>query len=338
MTRRLLLQAACAFTATALCTLPALAQEPNWPTRPLRIIVPFGPGSGNDIVARLVGEHLTRALGQPVVVDNRAGGNGTIGADAAARAAPDGYTLFVTTNTTQAAAPSLMKKINYDPIKDFAPIGRIANTPAMLVVHPSLPVKTVAELIALAKARPGKLTYASGSAGTLVPGAMLTSMAGIDMLHVPYKSIPLGINDVIAGQVDMMFTDMATGTPQVKGGKVRALGVSSLAPVPALPDVPPIAQTLKDFELLAWYAMYAPAGTPAPVVERLNRERRDIEAGMVDEATRAFAIFKDAGRDVRKVATQTYSKVVETDEEETPVAKTAPVRKATWRSGFDVAK
>ena len=274
MTRRLLLQAACAFTATALCTLPALAQEPNWPTRPLRIIVPFGPGSGNDIVARLVGEHLTRALGQPVVVDNRAGGNGTIGADAAARAAPDGYTLFVTTNTTQAAAPSLMKKINYDPIKDFAPIGRIANTPAMLVVHPSLPVKTVAELIALARARPGKLTYASGSAGTLVPGAMLTSMAGIDMLHVPYKSIPLGINDVIAGQVDMMFTDMATGTPQVKGGKLRALGVSSLTPVPALPDVPPIAQSIKGFELLAWYAMYAPAGTPAPVVERLNRELR----------------------------------------------------------------
>ncbi|MBW0171702.1 MAG: tripartite tricarboxylate transporter substrate binding protein [Hydrogenophaga sp.] len=274
MTRRLFLQAACAVTATALCATPALAQEPNWPTRPLRIIVPFGSGSGNDIVARLVGEHLTRALGQPVVVDNRAGGNGTIGADAAARAAPDGYTLFVTTNTTQAAAPSLMKKINYDPVKDFAPIGRIANTPAMLVVHPSLPVKTVAELIALAKARPGKLTYASGSAGTLVPGAMLTSMAGIDMLHVPYKSIPLGINDVIAGQVDMMFTDMATGTPQVKGGKLRALGVSSLTPVPALPDVPPIAQSIKGFELLAWYAMYAPAGTPAPVVERLNRELR----------------------------------------------------------------
>jgi tripartite-type tricarboxylate transporter receptor subunit TctC len=274
MTRRLFLQAACAVTATALCATPALAQEPNWPTRPLRIIVPFGPGSGNDIVARLVGEHLTRALGQPVVVDNRAGGNGTIGADAAARAAPDGYTLFVTTNTTQAAAPSLMKKINYDPVKDFAPIGRIANTPAMLVVHPSLPVKTVAELIALAKSRPGKLTYASGSAGTLVPGAMLTSMAGIDMLHVPYKSIPLGINDVIAGQVDMMFTDMATGTPQVKGGKLRALGVSSLTPVPALPDVPPIAQSIKGFELLAWYAMYAPAGTPAPVVERLNRELR----------------------------------------------------------------
>lgn len=273
MIRRQFLQTAACLVA-ALSAAPVWAQEPNWPTRPLRIIVPFGAGSGNDIVARLVGDHLTRALGQPVVIDNRAGGNGTIGADAAARSAPDGYTLFVTTNTTQAAAPSLMKKINYDPIKDFAPIGRIANTPAMLLVNPALPVKTLAELIALAKARPGKLTYASGSAGTLVPGAMLTSMAGIDILHVPYKSIPLGLNDVIAGQVDMMFTDMATGTPQVKGGKARALGVSSTAPVPALPDVPPIAQTLKGFELLAWYAMYAPAGTPAPVIERLNRELR----------------------------------------------------------------
>lgn len=275
MTRRHFLQAAaCAAAAPALSALPAFAQDAPWPTRPLRIIVPFGAGSGNDIVARLVGDHLARAFGQPVVVDNRAGANGTIGADAVARSAPDGYTLFVTTNTTQAAAPNLMKKINYDPIKDFAPIGRIANTPALLVVNPALPVKTLPDLIALAKARPGKLTYASGSAGTLVPGAMLTSMAGIDMLHVPYKSIPLGLTDVVAGQVDMMFTDMATGTPQVKSGKLRALGVSSVAASPVLPDVPPIAQTLKGFELLAWYAMYAPAGTPAPVIERLNREIR----------------------------------------------------------------
>lgn len=275
MTRRHFLQAAaCAAAAPTLSALPAFAQDAPWPTRPLRIIVPFGAGSGNDIVARLVGDHLARAFGQPVVVDNRAGANGTIGADAVARSAPDGYTLFVTTNTTQAAAPNLMKKINYDPIKDFAPIGRIANTPALLVVNPALPVKTLSDLIALAKARPGKLTYASGSAGTLVPGAMLTSMAGIDMLHVPYKSIPLGLTDVVAGQVDMMFTDMATGTPQVKSGKLRALGVSSVAASPVLPDVPPIAQTLKGFELLAWYAMYAPAGTPAPVIERLNREIR----------------------------------------------------------------
>lgn len=272
MTRRFFLRAACAAAATPWAAM-ARADTP-WPSRSLRVVVPFGAGSGNDIVARLVSDHLVRTLKQPVVVDNRVGANGAIGADAVARSAPDGYTLFVTTNTTQAANPALMKKLAYDPIRDFAPIGRIANTPAMLVVHPSLPVHSLQELIALAKSRPGKLTYASGSAGTLVPAAMLTSMAGIDMLHVPYKTIPLGLNDVVAGQVDMMFTDMATGTPQVKGGKVRALGVSSLQPVAALPDVPPIAATLKGFELVAWYAMYAPAGTPQPIIDRLNREIR----------------------------------------------------------------
>lgn len=164
----------------------------------------------------------------------------------------------------------------FDPLKAFAPIMRIVDQPNILVVGPESPARSVQDLIALAKARPGKLTYASGSAGTLVPAAMLMSTAGIDMLHVPYKTIPQGLNDVVAGQVDMMFTDMATGTPQVKGGKVRALGVSSLQPVAALPEVPPIAATLKGFELVAWYAMYAPAGTPQPVIERLNREIRAV--------------------------------------------------------------
>lgn len=273
MMRRHLLQAAiCGAVGSALSPMLALAQSAPLGLRPLRIIVPFGAGSGNDIVARLIADHLARALGQSVMVDNRAGANGTIAAAAVARSAPDGYTLFVTTNTTQAAAPGLMKKINYDPIKDFAPVGRIANTAALLVVNPRLPAKTLSELIALAKAQPGKLTYASGSAGSLVPGAMLNSMAGIDMLHVPYKSIPLGLNDVVAGQVDMMFTDIATGMPQVKAGKLRALGVSSLSASPVLPDVPPIAMTLGGFELIAWYAMYAPAGTSAALIERLNRE------------------------------------------------------------------
>ncbi|SIP93902.1 tripartite tricarboxylate transporter substrate binding protein [Pseudacidovorax sp. RU35E] len=276
MTRRSFLRAACSAAALP-AFLPWAAHAEGmaaWPTKPIRVIVPFGAGSGNDIVARLVGDPLSRALGQAVIIDNRVGANGSIGAEAVARAPADGYTLFVTTNTTQAANPSLMKRLGYDPVKDFAPIGRIANTPALLVVNPALPVRTVPELIALAKSRPGKLTYASGSAGTLVPGAMLTSMAGIDMLHVPYKTIPQALNDVVAGQVDLMFTDMATGTPQVRAGKVRALGVSSLERVTVLPEVPTIAQTLKGFELLAWYAMYAPAGTPAPVIDRLARELR----------------------------------------------------------------
>ena len=249
----------------------AAAQTRDWPQAPLKIIVPFGAGSGADQVARLIGQELSLALGQSVIVDNKPGAGGNIGATAAARSAPDGLTLFLTTNTTQAANPFLYKQLPYDPIKDFAPIGRIANTPALLVTHPSLPANNLSELIALAKSKPGKMSYASGSAGTLVPGAMLTFDAGIDMVHVPYKSIPDGLKDVLAGTVDMMFTDMATGSAQVKAGRVKAIGVSSAKPSAMLPDVPAIASTLKGFELLAWYAMYAPAGTPQSLIDRLNQ-------------------------------------------------------------------
>lgn len=257
--------------AISTLTAGAGAQSRGWPQAPLKIIVPFGAGSGADQVARLIGQELTSALGQPVVIDNKAGAGGNIGASAAARSAPDGYTLFVTTNTTQAANPHLYKQLPYDPIKDFTPISRIANTPALLVVHPSVPANNLPELIALAKSKPNQLSYASGSAGTLVPAAMLTFEAGIDMVHVPYKSIPDGLKDVMAGTVNMMFTDMATGSIQVKAGRVKAIGVSSAKPSALMPDTPPIANTLKGFELLAWYAMYAPAGTPQPVVDRLNQ-------------------------------------------------------------------
>ena len=270
MKRSNFLKLALATSLTA-CIFNAGAQSRDWPQSPLKIIVPFGAGSGTDQVARLIGQELSLALGQPVVIDNKPGAGGNIGAAAAARSAPDGLTLFVTTNTTQAANPFLYKQLPYDPIKDFVPIGRIANTPALLVAHPSLPANNLSELIALAKSRPGKLSYASGSAGTLVPGAMLTFEAGIDMAHIPYKSIPDGLRDVMAGTVDMMFTDMATGSVQAKAGKVKALGVSSSKPSASMPEVPPIANTLKGFELLAWYAMYAPAGTPQVVIDRLNQ-------------------------------------------------------------------
>lgn len=270
MKRSKFLQLAVAFSASVVA-MAAGAQTSNWPQSPIKIIVPFGAGSGADQVARLVGQELTTALGQPVIIDNKAGAGGTIGATAAARSPADGYTLFLTTNTTQAANPYLYKQLAYDPIKDFAPISRVANTPALLVTHPSVPANNMAELIALAKSKPGKFSYASGSAGTLVPAAMLTFDAGLDMVHIPYKSIPDGLKDVIAGTVDMMFTDMATGSIQVKAGRVKALGVSSAKSSALMPDVPPIANTLKGFELLAWYALYAPAGTPQPVIDRLNK-------------------------------------------------------------------
>ncbi|MCW8208287.1 tripartite tricarboxylate transporter substrate binding protein [Verminephrobacter aporrectodeae subsp. tuberculatae] len=274
MIRRHLLRATCVCLANLVAVSSARAEAVAWPARPVKLIVPFGAGSGNDIVARLLADRLSRALGQPFVVHNQVGANGAIGAEAAAHAAPDGYTLFLATNTTQAANPGLMKKLRYDPVKEFAPISRVANTPALLVVHPSVQARTVPELIALAKSRPGQLSYASGSAGTRVPGAMLTSAAGLDMLHVPYKTIPQALADVVAGQVHGMFTDMATGIQQVRAGKVRAIGISSLRPTPLLPEVQPIALTLPGFELLAWYALYAPAGTPQPVIARLNAETR----------------------------------------------------------------
>ncbi len=262
---------ACAFTFAAYAATPS-----GYPARPVRIIVPFGAGSATDTVTRTIGQNLAEALGQPMVVDNRAGANGTIGADLAAKSPKDGYTLLMSTNTPSAAAPSLMKKINYDPVKDFAPIARVGTIAFVLVANPSLPAKSMKELIALAKQQPGKLTAGSGSAGSLVPVFMLQQMAGIELNHIPYKSIPPALADVMGGQINMVYADMVTGSPQVKSGKVRALGVTSKKRDPLLPDVPAIAETLKDFELIAWFALFAPAGTPQPIVDRLSAEAQKI--------------------------------------------------------------
>ena len=254
------------------------ATTEKYPNRPVRFIVPFTAGSATDVVARTIGQNLSEALGQPIVVDNRAGANGTIGAELAAKSPKDGYTLLISTNTPSAAAPSLMKKINYDPVKDFAPIARVGTIAFVLVTSPSLPAKNIAELIALAKKQPGKLTAGSGSAGSLVPIFMLQQMAGIELTHVPYKSIPPALTDVIGGQINMVYADMVNGAPQVKSGKLRGLGVTSRKRDPLLPDVQAIAETVKDFELIAWFAMFAPAGTPQPIVDRLSSEAEKILA------------------------------------------------------------
>ena len=254
------------------------AQAADYPARPVRIIVPFGAGSATDVVARTVGQNLAEALGQAMVIDNRAGANGTIGAELAAKSPKDGYTLLMSTNTPSAAAPSLMKKINYDPVKDFAPIARVGTIAFVLVANPSLPAKSMKELIALAKQQPGKLTAGSGSAGSLVPVFMLQQMAGIELNHVPYKSIPPALADVISGQIQMVYADMVNGAPQVKSGKVRGLGVTSRKRDPLLPEVPAIAETVKDFELIAWFALFAPAGTPPAIVDRLAAESAKILA------------------------------------------------------------
>lgn len=248
------------------------AHAQAYPNKPVKIVVPFGAGSATDTVARQVGQLLSESLGQQFIVDNKPGANGTIGADFVAKAAPDGYTLIMSTNTPHAANPSLMKKINYDPVKDFTPIVRVANIPFVLVVNNDIPAKTLAELVELAKKQPGKISYASGSSGSIISGAALASGTKTDMLHVPYKSIPPGLTDVIGGQVSMIFADLVTGLPQIKANKVRALAVTSADASPLLPGVRPMGNTVKGFELVAWFALFAPANTPTDIVKKLNAE------------------------------------------------------------------
>src|ERR1700716_3111598 len=208
--------------ATALMSVAALAQQ-TFPTRTITLVLPFAAGSGTDTTTRIISQHLGAALGVGIVIDNKPGANGMIAATYVARAAPDGYTLFVTTNTTHSANPFLLKTLTYDPVKDFTPIARTGDLPFMLVVHPDVPAKTVAELVTYAKANPGKLTYASGSSSAIVSGATFAHNAGLDMLHVPYKSSPPAMNDVIGGRLTMMLTDVLTRLPHVNGNALRAL-------------------------------------------------------------------------------------------------------------------
>jgi tripartite-type tricarboxylate transporter receptor subunit TctC len=264
--RRTLLAAFLASAATV-----TFAQGAGFPTKNITFIVPFAAGSATDLLARAIGQSVTEQTKQPVVVDNKAGGGGQIAASAAARAAPDGYTVLITTNTTQSAAPHLYKKLSYDPVKDLAPITGLGKGGQVLVVRPDAPHKTVMDLVNYAKKNPGKLTFGSGSSSSRVAGEMLKQLAGVDILHVPYKSNPLALNDVLGGQIDFMITDTATGAPQVKGGKLRALGVSTMKRIPLLPDVPTIDEAgVKGYDMSFWFAAYVPAGTPPAVVNRLN--------------------------------------------------------------------
>src|SRR3989454_12703509 len=222
-------------------------------------------------IARAIGQDFSQEAKQPVIVDNKPGANGFIAAQQVAKAAPDGHTVFITTNTTHAANEHLYKKLPYDPVKDFAPVTALGRGGNILIVHPSVPAKSVAELIKLAKAQPGKLSFGSGSSASRVSGELFQQMAGVQLLHVPYKSNPLAVNDLLRGQINMMFTDTATGLPQVKGGKVHALGVTSKKRSPLAPDVPTIDEAgVKGYELTYWFAAYVPAKTPEGVINRLH--------------------------------------------------------------------
>lgn len=267
----------------ALAATPALpglaAAQGAWPDRPIRFIVAFPAGSGTDVTTRLFADPLGTALGQPVVVDNRGGANGFIATEAVARARPDGYTFLFTANTTHGSNPALFRRLPYDPVADFAPVALIGVGVLLVVVNKDLPIHSMQDLAAHARANPGRLNFASGSASSRVAGEMFKAQAGVDMVNVTYRSNPLGITDVISGVAQVMFVDATTSAPHAREGRVRAIGVTSRERVPMLPDVPTVEeQGFPGYEMLSWNAVYAPAGTPAPIVLRMNALFNEIMA------------------------------------------------------------
>jgi tripartite-type tricarboxylate transporter receptor subunit TctC len=256
------------FTAAAFAA-PAMAQ--SYPDKPVTFIVPFAAGSATDQLARVLGQSITAGTKQAVIVDDRAGASGMLAAQNVAKSAADGYTVLITTNTTHAADEHLFKKLPYDPVKDFEPVTGLGKGGQVLVVRTDGPYKSVADLLAAARAKPGKLSFGSGSSSSRVAGEMFKQLSKTDILHVPYKSNPNALTDLLGGQIDFMITDTATGVPMIKGGKLRALGVSTLKRMALLPDVPTIDEAgVKGYDMGYWFAAYVPARTPSPVVARLR--------------------------------------------------------------------
>jgi tripartite-type tricarboxylate transporter receptor subunit TctC len=252
-----------------------LATAQSWPAKPMRIVIAQAPGSATDVISRVVANPLSEALGQPIVIDARPGAGGVLGTEVAARSAPDGYTLFMGNNSTHGSNPAVYAKLPYDAVKDFAPVSFVASVPYVLVVDPKLPVKTVSEFIALAKSNPGKLNYASAGNGSThhFCGELLKSMTGIDMQHIPYKGSGPGIAGLLGGEVSMMFSNVADIGSQIKAGKVKPLAVTAVKRASTLPEVPTMAEAgLPDFVVTSWFGLLVPAGTPAPIVARLNAE------------------------------------------------------------------
>jgi tripartite-type tricarboxylate transporter receptor subunit TctC len=251
------------------------ASAQSYPDRTIRLVVPFPAAGTTDILAREVAQRLTEVLGQTVVVDNRPGAAGNIGSDLVAKSAPDGYTLLMGTVGTHAINPSLYSKMPYDHVKDFVPVVLVAGVPNVLVVNPALPVNSVADLIKLAKDKPGRINFASSGSGTSIhlSGELFKTMAGVDMIHVPYKGSAAALTDLIGGQVQIMFDNLPSALPQIKAGRLRAIAVTSLKRASVLPDIPTINESgLPGFEASSWFGVLAPAGTPAPIVLRINAE------------------------------------------------------------------
>lgn len=242
-----------------------------YPEKPITLVVPFPAGSGTDAVGRIFAEDISKQLGQPVIVENRPGANATIAANYVAKAAPDGYTLFVTTNTSHSAAPWLMDNVSYDPVKDFTPIARGGNLPFLLLSNPSRPYKTVKELIDHAKANPGMVTYATGNSTGIVAGGTLAVKTGIDLLAIPYKGTPQALTDLVGGQVDFMFTDFTSGMPFVNSGRLHAMAVSTAKRSELVPNLPSMEEAgVPDFDINSWNGYFGPAGMDPEIVKVLN--------------------------------------------------------------------
>jgi len=279
----------CFWIIAAMQSPSAIAQE--YPARTITFYVPFAAGSATDTLARSLGQGITAETRQNVVNDNRAGANGIIATQAFIRTPADGYTVLIGTNTTHAANEHLYKKIPYDPVRDFTPITTLARGGQVMLVHPRVPVKTVKEFIALAKRQPGKLTFGSGSSSSRVASELFQQMAGLKLVHVPYKSNPMAVTDLVGGHIDMMITDVVTGLPQVQAGKVKALGVSSPQRLPNVPELPTIAEAgVPGYELTFWFAAYLPAKAPPAVAARL----RELFIGATKSA-QAQSFFKTTG-------------------------------------------
>ena len=273
MTRLMLALAAVTATITS-----AQAQD-AWPTKPIRLIAPFPPASTADVIGRVLGQKMQQRLGQPVVVDNRVGASGNIGADAIAKAAPDGYTIGIVTSSTHAVAVSLSSKLPYDPLKDFTPISMLANSPYVLVLYPGVPAKDIKELVALAKSKPGTLNYGSAGPASLahLAGALFATLSDIQLTHVPYKSSAQSAVDLISGRLEMQFATIAPTLANIRANQLRALAVTGRKRSDALPDLPTMDEAgVKGYEATLWFALVAPAGLPPAIAAKLNRETLDI--------------------------------------------------------------
>ena len=308
----------------ALLLVAPLAFAQAYPTKTIKFVVPFPAGSATDVVGRVLAEAMGKELGQSIVVDNKAGAQGTIGAAEVKNAAADGYTLLVTTSTTQAAVTSLMKKLAYDPVRDFTPIGKAATTPFVLITNDKVPANSLKEFISYVKANPGKVRFGQGSSGSWVSGSLFASMIDGEMQMIPYKGIPPALTDMLGGNIEVVFADLGNAQAQIKGGKVKAFGVTSARRAPQLPDLPAIAELVPGYELVPWFALMAPANVPKDIATKLTTtlqkalanpevKQKMNAAGLDIDSTDAAGLAKLIDSEIKRWAQLTKAAKIEAE-------------------------